>query len=210
MPGGQRNPAPAHQCSPPRPARRPAPAPPLFKGPLVATAAAAPCQCREPPAAGERAGPRPLRTHGGAVPTQRWRRVGGVTAQPLRMRHVIPQARALLRASAPHSRPRRKMAAAGRARRRWGGGGGGRSGARCLQPLASCPGKRHNRVAAARRAGGGGRGGQRRRAGGGGEAAQARGRHLRARPPRPPRSRRRAPAVHSPRLRVPRPLPAAP
>lgn len=225
-PAGGGSPAPAHQCSPPGPAaappRRRRSSKALWWRPL-----------RPRPAS---AGNRPRRGRGRArTALKRLRHsAGGAAAAPLPLRGgarhedgaaragrprtlcaratKFPRARAPLHACAPHPRPRRKMAAAGRARRRWGGGGGGRSGARCLQPLASRPGKRRDRVAAARRARGGGGGGRAGggRAGGGGEAAQARGRHLRARSlpplPLPPPRPRRAPAAPA----RPRPLPAAP
>lgn len=109
-----------------------------------------------------------------------------------RLRSAEGGAAPRLRTRGPRSR--RKMAAAGRARRRWGGGGR-RGGARCLQSPTSRPGKRRSRAPRPGPEGGRGWGG-RWRAGDGREAAQARGRHLRARPPPPlrwaPRSRRRA------------------
>lgn len=199
----------------PRTGRHPAPAPPLFKGPLVATAAAAPCQYREPPAAGEgrgrsalsgsgtvRAGSRPLRTHREAVPATKMALGGRADRAAFAHASSNSPKRGLCFAQALHSR-----GPGARWRRRGGRGGGGAAAVADAAVPGACSPWPHAQVSGATAwprpavqeeaagAGSGG-GGKRRRPA---AAILERGRRC-----------RRAPAVAPPRLRFPRPLPAAP
>lgn len=209
-------PSPHINAAPPPP-RRPPPRPgaAALQSPFGGGRCGRALSVPEPPAAGEgrgrsalsgsataRAGPRPLRTHREAVPTTKMALGGRADRAALTRAPSNSPKRGLCFAQALHSR-----GPGARWRRRGGRGGGGAAAVADVAVPGACSPWPHAQVSGATAwprpavreeaagAGSGG-GGKRRRPA---AAILERGRHC-----------RRAPAVSAPRLRFPRPLPAAP